>query len=129
MATEATKGDFTIPELERQVFGGMLASISEATKNYLSASDYHGSNPFTKLVKAAVDRKAAELSTLMDDALDSAFSGDFREKLREAAAHKLARVLMAKMEGEIEKRANDLRADPAFRARLTIAIEKAVREA
>jgi hypothetical protein len=59
--------------------------------------------------------------------LDRAFADDFRDKLRDAAAHKLARVVISKCEGEIEKRANEMRSDPAFRARLTLAVEAAIR--
>ena len=38
------------------------------------------------------------------------------------------RVLISKFEGEIEKRAAELRSSPEFRARVTLAIEKAIKE-
>lgn len=112
-------------DLEKQVYGGILAAIGEAVKNHLSQG--WSKSPLDRVLNDVLTRREPELRALIDEAVTQSFVG-FRDNLREAASHKLARVLMSKAEGEIEKRANELRSDPAFRARLTLAIESAIKE-
>lgn len=42
--------------------------------------------------------------------------------------HKIAKVMVGKMEGAVEKAADKLRNDPALRARMIIAIEEMIKE-
>lgn len=83
-------------------------------------------NPLVKLAEAAVTSRQGEIQALFIGAIDKALSADFLPVLQQACAHKLAKVLVSKMEGEIEKKANDLRSNPETRAKITIAISKCI---
>lgn len=109
--------------LEQQIVNQINETFAEAVGKRLQ-SDYNG--PFGKIIERAVAAKEAELLQLVADAISEVTTGSIREQIKVAAAHKIARVLVSKMEGEIEKRANDFRADPATRARITLAIEAAI---
>jgi hypothetical protein len=90
----------------------------------------YGDSPLHKLIDKIVLAKAPQLEALLASAADSAFaSADFKKELNDAFNHKLARVLVSRFEGEIEKRTCELRADPKMRARITLAIERAISEA
>jgi hypothetical protein len=110
-----------VADMLNVVFDAMRDRTKEALSRYGS--------PLDGLIEKAVTRHEAKFQSLMDDAITKAFDGDFREQLADAASRKLAKVLISKLEGEIEKKANDLRSDPAFRARLTVAIDNAVKQA
>ncbi len=111
--------------LEQQVFDAIRESFAESVQKRL-VSDYHG--PFGKLIEQAVAQKESELKALILDAFTESTSGSIREQIKVAAAHKIAKVLVSKMEGEIEKRVNDLRADPVTRARIILAVEGAIND-
>lgn len=101
-------------------------SLNDAIKTRLCAS--YGS-PLDKVLSACIDRHQNKIAELFNSAADAAVnSEDFRKEINDAFAHKLARVLVSKFEGEIEKRTSELRADPKFRAKITLAIEKAVND-
>lgn len=101
-------------------------SLNDAIKTRLCAQ--YGS-PLDKVLSACIDRQQSKIAELFNSAADAAVSSeDFRKEINDAFAHKLARVLVSKFEGEVEKRASELRADPTFRAKVTLAIEKAVKD-
>lgn len=81
----------------------------------------------SKMVEGVIEKHSPDLQALVDSAFSEAVANpDLGPSLREAFNHKLARILVAKFEGEIEKRANELRADAGTRARITLAIERAI---
>lgn len=110
--------------LEQQVVDQFRESFAEAVKKRLE-SDYHG--PFGELITRAVKANEGELFALITEAISEVTRGSIREQLKEAAKHKIAKVLVSKMEGEIERRVNDLRSDPATRARIVLAVEAAIK--
>lgn len=112
------------PTLEQQIINQFRDSFAEAVKKRLE-SDYHG--PFGKLIERAVAARENELFGIITEAITEVTTGSIREQMKEAAAHKIAKVLVSKMESEIEKRVNDLRSDPAARARIILAVEAAVK--
>lgn len=110
--------------IEENVISTVHSAITEVIKAKLSGYN----SPLDKIIADSVADKTTSIRFLLDEAIGGALVGDFREALKDACTRKLAKVLISKMEGEIEKRANDLRADPEFRARLTIAITDVVKE-
>jgi hypothetical protein len=80
-------------------------------------------NPLKLMIDSAVEKQRGELQTLLDNAMRLAVCDHgFRDHVIAECNKKLAKCLISKMEGEIEKRANEMRADSAFRARLTLVI-------
>lgn len=94
--------------LEDQAIGTVHSAITEAIKTKLS-SGYN--SPLDCLIKQAIDNNSAKISSML---------------LQDACARKLAKVIISKAEGEIEKQANELRSSPEFRAKLTIWLESSM---
>ena len=109
--------------LEEQIIQTVHEGIGEAVKSRLGYN-----KPLTEMLDRVVQSRELEISKLIEDALDGALRGDFRAALQEALTHKLARVITSKMEGEVEKRANELRATPEVRARITLAVSSVLKE-
>ncbi len=109
--------------LEENVISSVHSALAECIKKKMEG---YGS-PLDPLIKASVEKHEGQIRAALDSSVVAALSGDFAEALKDACTRKLAKVLISKMEGEIEKRANELRADPEFRARLTIAITEVVK--
>jgi hypothetical protein len=110
-----------------EIYETVTQGIGDAIKERLNRG--YADNPLNKMVDSVVVSREPALRKLIEEAVDGALVGDFRAALKDAVTHKLARVLTSKLEGEIEKRANELRSSPEMRARITLAIEQAVKSA
>lgn len=109
--------------LEDQVIGTVHSAITEAIKTKLGGYN----SPLDGLIKQAIENNSVKISSMLNEAVATCLTGDFKEKLQDACARKLAKVLISKAEGEIEKQANELRSSHEFRAKLTIAITETVK--
>lgn len=108
---------------EDDVVAAVRASLREALAAKLSGY----SSPLDPIVKRAVDANAPMIEGVLNEALSDLMRGsDFRQQLKDAAKAKIAKVLIDKFGGEIEKRVNDLKSDPTTRAKITLAIEAVV---
>lgn len=111
--------------LEQQIATAATNAVSEAVKSSLTGYN----TPLQKMVNDVVAERAETIKGLLRDGLDNALaSAAFKKEIRAAFNHKLARTLMSKYEGEIEKQATALRQQPEFRARVVLAIESIVNE-
>lgn len=112
--------------LEQLITREVGPAIREAIHKKL-ASEYR--SPLDGIITRVIDANAADIQGRLDAALKTAIAAaDFEAAVRDNLTHKLARVLSSKMEGAVEKVANDVRSNPAFRARLTIAAEGILKE-
>lgn len=111
--------------LEKQIYETIAAGLGEAIKSRLNQG--YNDNPLNRLVDQVVASRSGEIQKLLEDSVDAAFKADFREAIRDAVTHKLAKILVSKMEGEIEKQANQLRSHAEFRARVTVAIAAVIK--
>lgn len=109
--------------LEQNVLNTVEQAISEAVVKNLSAYN----NPLDELIKVAVAKHQEKIQKLFDDAIENVVVGGLKDSLETAISHKISKVLVSKMEGEIEKQANELRSSPEFRAKLTLAIGNLVK--
>lgn len=109
---------------ELEVQDAVKKSIREAIEKSLSGY----SSPLEKLIKSEVDKCQGSISMLINESIMHCMQLDIREQIREALSHKLARLLVTKMEGELEKKVNDLRSSPETRARIVLAIDNAIKE-
>lgn len=113
--------------LEEQIIETVTAGLGEAIKARVGSG--YGTNPLNELVDSVVASRAEPLRKLIEECVDGALVGNLRASIQEAVTHKLARVLTSKMEGEIEKRVNDLRSNPETRAKIILLVQKAITEA
>jgi len=99
--------------------------IREAVKSKLS-SNYN--NPLDTVITEALKKHAPAFSSLIGECVASCLSDqDFRGEIIGAVRKTLAKTLVARFGGELEKQVNVLKSDPATRARITLAIEEIVK--
>jgi hypothetical protein len=96
--------------------------IRDGIKAKLGSS--YNDNPIGKMVNSCVESHGDAVRKLLNESLASCFDdADFRKDIKEAVRHTLAKILVARFGGELEKQVNSLKSDPTTRARITIAIE------
>lgn len=81
--------------------------------------------PLDAILKEAIEKHSASTRTLLEDAIASCIKDQaFRDEIRAAVRTSLAKNLIQKFGGEIERQVNALKSDPTTRARIVIAIEE-----
>lgn len=114
-----------IADLDRRVLDAARGAIADAVKSELVGYQ----KPLSQICERVIADHEAEIYSLINDELTSLLTADeFRCALKTALNEKLARVLVARTGGELEKRVNELRARPEARAKITLAITRLVDE-
>jgi len=86
-------------------------------------------NPFAKVVEEAIKCHQGDFKALLDQALASCMAdAEFRAAVSTQVRAVLAKTLVHRFGGELEKQVNQLKSDPTTRARITLAIEEIVRD-
>lgn len=85
-------------------------------------------NPLETLVADAVKRKNQDLQNLVSDAVEGLKEPAIRAEIVDGLRKKLAKLLIERFGGELEKQVNALKSDPTTRARITLAIETIIKE-
>lgn len=110
--------------LEQEIINQVRSGIGEAIAKTIGGYN----TPLEKLIRQVIDNHGDVIKSLVEEAFSSALSGELRTSLKQALSHKIAKLMVSKMEGEIEKRVNDLRSNPATRGYIIVAVEKAISE-
>lgn len=110
--------------IENEVKFAVRAAIHKAVAERLGGYQ----SPLNPIVDHVVSENKAMFHNMILSAIDSMFENDHRKELRDAIAHKISKCLVSKMEGEIEKRVNDIRSNPEMRAKITLAITNVIKE-
>lgn len=85
-------------------------------------------SPLDALIKSVIEGHSGALRSLLDSAITTAINTDSFQKEITAAVHRnLAKTLVQRFGGEVEKQVNILKSDPTTRARITLAIEEIVK--
>lgn len=105
-------------DMEKQISHTITDSLGEVIKAKLSGYN----SPLDALIVSVVSSRTAALRGIIETSLDDVLNSNIRDRMKEALEHKLAKLLVQKMEGEVEKRLVDLRTNPEFRAKVTIAV-------
>lgn len=85
-------------------------------------------NPLDKMIEKSIEAHSEEFRVLLHEGLASCLGdGQFREDIKTEIRHILAKTLVQRFGGEIEKSVNALKSDPTTRARITVAIEDIVK--
>lgn len=107
--------------LMQAIEGGIRDSLKTKLTGYNS--------PLDNLIESAVLKHATEFRSLLEQSIGSCLNdAEFRESIAVAVRHSLAKTLVARFGGEMEKQVNVLKSDPTTRARITLAIEEIVRQ-
>jgi hypothetical protein len=106
--------------LSRAIHDGIRESVTDKLKGYNS--------PIDKLLTAAIEKHNSAFRELLENAIGSAVADDeFRNHIAAAVRSNLAKTLVQRFGGEIEKQVNVLKSDPMTRARIVLAIEEIVK--
>ena len=111
--------------IERKIENVIDAAVLQGVNSFLSGYN----SPLHPIINTVIDKNKGAIQTKMESYLthiiaDEEFDRVAGEQIKKMAA----KLLVAKFNGEMEKRINDLRSDSAFRAKMTIAIDDLVKE-
>lgn len=113
-------------DFDKQVERAVCEGIREGIKSKITGY----SSPLDKMLTAAIEKHTSAMRNILEDAIGSAVqTAEFRQQVTNAVHSHLAKSLIQRFGGEIEKQVNVLKSDPTTRARITIAIEEIVKSA
>lgn len=104
-------------------------AIRDGLRDGVKAKFTGYNSPIDKLIESAIQARTPELRTLLDESISACITDpEFRQNIREATSRTLAKTLVQRFGGELEKQVNVLKSDPTTRARITLAIEEIVKQ-
>lgn len=107
----------------------LLEAIRDGFRESLKTKLGGYNSPFEKLVGDVITAHSGEFRSLLEGAIASCMrDAVFAEDVRSSVRSILARQLVQKFGGELEKQVNVLKSDPTTRARITLAIEEIVKQ-
>ncbi len=105
--------------MEKLILEQVKKAINESVITELTGYN----KPLSNLIGRVIDDNSNDLYSLINDEFSILLNGDgFKSELRCALNQKLAKTLVARMGGELEKRVNELKQNPETRAKITLAI-------
>lgn len=111
--------------IEQQMQDWIREGVKEAIKSRLG-SQY--SSPVNSMVDEVIKKQCPDLAELLKEAIQSCVTDEsFREEIKAGARKSLAKILVQRFGGELEKQVNALKSDPTTRARITLAIDEIVK--
>jgi hypothetical protein len=113
------------PTFEEQLKRAVLDGLRDAVKTRMG-NGYN--SPIDTVLNAALADQGAGLKALLIECISGALGDQtVRDQIKAGVNAQLARLLIQKFGGELEKQVNTLKSDPATRARITLAIEDIIR--
>lgn len=103
-------------------------AIADAIRDGIKSKMSGGYNsPLDKLAEAAIKEHEQAIRKLLGESIASCLKdADFTESIKNAVRQALAKTLVQKFGGELEKQVNALKSDPTTRARIVLALEEIV---
>lgn len=112
-------------ELTKNLEGIIMDGVRDAVKTKLGG---YGT-PLDKIINDVISQRQSVIAQKMTAALDTVIAGDeFATALQYEFRHKVAKTLVSKMEGAVEKAANEVRNNPVLKAQLIQAFNMIIRE-
>jgi hypothetical protein len=103
-------------------------AIRDAVREGVKSKFSGYNSPLDAIFKASIDAHSGKIRQLFEDAIATCITDqEFRETIATEVRRSLAKLLVRRFGGELEKQVNVLKRDPATRARLTLAIEEIVK--
>ena len=111
-------------DIEKQVLHSIYDGIRDGVKTKLTGYN----SPLDKLIASALEVNHTTFRALLEQSIESCVDNvEFRDEIKQAVRSSLAKTLIQRFGGEIEKQVNVLKSDPTTRARITLAIEEIVK--
>ena len=108
----------------------ILQIAKQAIEDQIVARFASGYNsPLQKMIDECMSAHDHELRTLINCSLDGLFSSkEFTKTISEEFTRKVAKSLVGKLEGTVERAVDKLKQDPTLKARMIIAIENIIND-
>lgn len=111
--------------LEQSILSTVQKSMQAAIEK--SLTDY--GSPLLKLITIVVDEHSRQLKQIISDSFDEVIQKDeFKKSVQEGFSHKITRTLMSDNNSLLEKTTNELKRDPIFKAKISLAIDNVINE-
>lgn len=105
----------------------LLKAVKEGIYEALKARLVNYNSPVDILIRDCIKVHESALSGIINQAVSSCvLDQEFKEEIKTAVRTQLARALVQRMGGELEKQVNQLKADPTTRARIVMAIDRII---
>ena len=110
-------------ELQQQILQSVNVAMGKAIESELVGYN----KPLSLLTAKVIDTHQNELFNVIDCEVSKLIGGDdFKTIIKDQLNKKLAKVLIDRMGGELEKQVNTLKQNPQTRARITLAISEII---
>ena len=107
----------------------LLHAIQDGIRDGIKGKLSGYNTPFDKLIESSLTKHGSAFKSLLEESIGSCMNdAAFRESIATAVRHSLAKTLVVRFGGEMEKQVNVLKSDPTTRARITLAIEEIVKQ-
>lgn len=111
--------------LERDILQSTQQAIQKSISDSLSAYN----SPLVELIRICIKDHTLELKDIINESFESVIRTDeFKQGIREAFSHKVARTIIGNQQGLFEKVSNELKQDAIFKAKISIAVANVVNE-
>ena len=112
---------FTTEDVTKLVMSSIYSFFNKTIEN-----DY--SSPIKVIVNQVIADNTEKIKAEFQDALDTSFNDkEFMKVMRSEFKHKVAKTLVGKLEGSVERAVNAINQDQTLRARMILAIEKLIK--
>lgn len=107
----------------------LITSLKEGLVRGVKDSFDRYNSPLQKLYEQALTNQQAGLQQLLQESISSCVNDEtFKEEIRAATRQTLAKLLVQRFGGELEKQVNALKSNPVTRAQITMSLDKIVAE-
>lgn len=104
--------------------GAVYEALKEKLHSAINYVELH------KMIDGVIEERQPEFDKLLNSMFDSFFKDtNVQKAMLDEFKHKVAKTMVAKLDGAVEKNVNKFRQDPAVNARLILAVEKIITEA
>lgn len=111
--------------VQDEINGAIKNAIKKTIETGLGGYD----SPLIKIVGMVIQSHEKEIYDMLNSEFSQMMSSEeLKITMKQAFNKKLANTLIDKLGGELEKTVNKLKADPATRARITLAVDKIISE-
>ncbi len=111
-------------EFDKQVLTIMQNAVSDTIKARMTE---YGS-PLKPIIDDAFKVHAETIRKIMYESMGEAISdGNFKESVKQAFYHKVARGLVDGISGSVDKAINQFKQDPTIKAKMVLAIEQIIK--
>lgn len=111
--------------MEDEIMKTVDASLSKALEAALTGYN----SPLTKYATNVVEKYKTEIESIFSEVVGEAIKTDeFKARVREVLIGKIAKTMIAGVDGSIDKTVNLMKQDQVFRSRLTLSINGLVDE-